>query len=195
VTLEVGNRSRVWELLGYREVDLAIAGRPPADGRFASLATRANRLVIVAPAQGRPARSPEGLRPVTGHDGVRQVLVAELAAQVWLVREQGSGTRSTVDELFEELGISPPTLTLGSNGAIRESVSAGLGVTLISRDAVARELASGAVEEWRCPGVPLERSWHVVGHAQEDLTPTAALFLTGLAAPAARGGLEPFRRT
>ena len=178
VVLEVGNRSRVWELLRYREVDLVIGGRPPAGGRFRTLATRPNPLVVVAPRSGQPGPG----------DGVRDVGVAELAAQVWLLRESGSGTRSTAEELFEELGISPPTLTLGSNGAVRESVRAGLGVTLISRDAVARELEGRALEEWRCPGLPLRRAWHVVGRAGEDPPPTAGLFLSGLAGPGANAG-------
>ena len=176
VALEVGNRSRVWELLGYREVDLVIGGRPPVGGRFRTLATRPNPLVVVAPTDGQ-----DGVPDDEGVRGVREVGVAELAAQVWLLREAGSGTRSTAEELFEELGISPPTLTLGSNGAVRESVRAGLGVTLISRDAVARELGGGALEEWHVPGLPLRRAWHVVGRAGEDLPPTAGLFLAGLA--------------
>jgi DNA-binding transcriptional LysR family regulator len=184
MTLEVGNRNRVWELLGYREVDLVIGGRPPAGGRFATVATRANRLVVVAP---RPAGDEEG-------EHRRAVGVAELASQVWLVREPGSGTRATVEELFEELGIAPATLTLGSNGAVRESVRAGLGVTLISRDAVARELERGALEEWRGPGLPLERTWHVAGRAGEALPPTAALFLEGLTTPGEVAGSAAFRR-
>lgn len=182
VTLEVGNRNRVWDLLAYREVDLVLGGRPPAGGRFATVATRANRLVVVAP------------RPNGGSGRHREVGVAELATQVWLVREPGSGTRATTEELFEELGIAPATLTLGSNGAVRESVLAGLGVTLISGDAVARELDQGALVEWRSPGIPLERSWHVVGRAGEDLTPTAALFLEGLTTPGEIPNSEPFAR-
>lgn len=182
VALEVCNRSRVWELLGYREVDVVIGGRPPANRQFTSLATRPNPLVVVAASRGsrgNGGQAPQG----SGESPIQEVAVEELAAQVWLMREPGSGTRSTVEEFFEDLGISPPTLTLGSNGAICESVRAGLGVTLISRDAVVRELGRGELEEWRGPGLPLERTWHVVGRAGEDLPPTAALFLAGLAAP------------
>ena len=190
VVLEVGNRNRVWELLGFREVDLAIGGRPPANGRFTTLATRVNPLVIVAPAERVPTDDEAGPLPV------RKVSVADLASRVWLIREHGSGTRSTAEELFEDLGINPLTLTLGSNGAIRESVRAGLGVTLISRDAVARELTRGALEEWCCEAVPLERQWHAVGRTGEDLTPTAGLFLRGLVEPGdgvgGGGGVEPF---
>ncbi len=184
VLLEVGNRVRVWELLDYREVDLVIAGRPPADNRFVSHANRPNPLVVVAPWRG----------PRLDDHAPRDVAVEELARHVWLLREPGSGTRSTAEELFEELGISPPTLTLGSNGAIRESVRAGLGVTLISRDAVARDLGPGGLEQWRWPGRPVDRAWHLVGRAGETLAPTAALFLTGLVTPGDGPSAEPFRR-
>lgn len=107
VHLEVGTRSRVWELLGYREVDLVIGGRPPPSGRFVTLATRPNRRVVVAPSDRATMGSG------TRRDLAIPVSVQELAAQVWLVREPGSGTRSTVEELFEDLGISPATLTPG----------------------------------------------------------------------------------
>jgi hypothetical protein len=50
------------------------------------------------------------------------VSLETLRKQVLLLREPGSGTRSTAEEILEDLGLSLPTLTLGSNGAIRESV-------------------------------------------------------------------------
>lgn len=164
VVLEVGNRRRVWELLNHRGADLGIGGRPPAQGPLTSLAEADNELVVINAAADAP---PDTVRPVT---------VAQLAERTWLVRERGSGTASTVVELFDDLGISPPTLTLGSNGAIRESVMVGLGVALVSRAAVARELAEGTLEEWRVGPLPLLRRWHLVARLGEDLPATAALF-------------------
>jgi DNA-binding transcriptional LysR family regulator len=166
VTLEVGNRNRVWDALESHEADLVVGGRPPGGGRFVTLATRPNVLVLVAAGNGNPR--------------VRDVNLETLARSVVLVREEGSGTRSTAEELFDELGVDPRTLTLGSNGAIRESVQVGLGITLISRDAVARELDEGAMEEWRCADLPRQRAWHVVARANEHLPATAGLFLTHL---------------
>ena len=113
---------------------------------------------------------------------MRDVSLGELSRQVLLLREPGSGTRRTAEELFAELGISPATLTLGSNGALRESVQVGLGITLISHDAVARELEEGTLEEWRCPTLPRHRAWHLVSRADEDLAPTAGLFLAHVTA-------------
>lgn len=56
----------------------------------------------------------------------------------------------------------------------------GLGITLISRDAAAAQLESGALEEWRHGRLPLRREWHLVGRAGEDLVPTARLMLEHL---------------
>jgi DNA-binding transcriptional LysR family regulator len=169
----VGNRDRVWNMLAEREVDLSIGGRPPADA-FVTLATRPNVLVLVAAGDGTPT--------------VREVSLAELARQTLLVREPGSGTRSTAEELYDELGVSPKaTLTVGSNGAIRESVQVGLGITLISRDAVARELEDGTLQEWRCPTLPRQRAWHLVARRSDDLPATAALLVDHLTSLSADG--------
>jgi len=175
VTLEVGNRARVLEMLDNHEVDIAIGGRPPPLGRFCTKATRPNVFVVVA------APTSTGQRR-TRRRTARSVPTAELERSVWLLREPGSGTRATVLELLDDLNIVPPRLTLGSNGAIRESVKVGLGITLISRDAVARELDNGDLEEWAIAGGPRPKSWHVVARADEDLPPTARLFLDHLTA-------------
>lgn len=165
VSLEVGNRARVWDLLDRGVVDLAIGGRPPRGGRLVDLAETENFLVVVSAPAGGGALG-----------GVRSVEVADLAHRTWLVRERGSGTRSTADELLAELGINPPHLTLGSNGALRESAALGLGIALVSRAAVARELAEGTLEEWRAGPLPLRRGWHLVARAGGELSATAALF-------------------
>ncbi len=172
-TLEVGNRDRVWDALECHDADLAVGGRPPGGGRFVTLATRPNVLVLVAQGSGTPS--------------ARDVDVGTVASSVVLLREEGSGTRGTAEELLDEMGVTPRTLTLGSNGAIRESVQVGLGITLISRDAVARELDEGALEEWRCAALPRHRAWHVVARANEHLRATAGLFLTHLVRASADG--------
>ena len=82
----------------------------------------------------------------------------------WLLREAGSGTRATCQALLAELDADPPTLTLGSNGAVVAGAVAGLGVTLVSRDAVREALAAGRLAELAVPHTPLRRPWHAVSH-------------------------------
>jgi DNA-binding transcriptional LysR family regulator len=139
--LEVGNRERVWGLLAAREADLVIAGRPPRSLDVAVRAVRRNELVVVGP------------------PGVSDPMGA-----TWLLREAGSGTRAACQALLAELDADPATLTLGSNGAVVAGALVGLGVTLVSRDAVAEALAAGRIVELAVPHTPLRRPWHAVSH-------------------------------
>ena len=116
ISLQVENRQRVWELLSHHEVDLAIGGRPPP--RAASLASLPHQLVVVA---GRRAGSRPGRKWAA-----RSVSRADLAGATWLLREPGSGTRATAEEVFAQLDLAPRILTVGSNGAIVQSVRIGL---------------------------------------------------------------------
>ena len=164
ISLQVENRQRVWEL--------AIGGRPPP--RAASLASLPHQLVVVAARRA-------GSRHVRKRPA-RSVSRADLAGATWLLREPGSGTRATAEEVFAQLDLAPRILTVGSNGAIVQSVRIGLGVTLISRDAVGDDLSTGTLEEWTHGPFPLERAWHLVTRADEPLPPTARLFLEELLA-------------
>lgn len=169
VSLEVGNRRRIWDLLAHHEADVAIGGRPPASA--VTLATRPHQLVVVA---ARPPGSPP---PARRRRLARKATLAELARATWLLREPGSGTRASAEELLGQLDIEPKVLTLGSNGAVVESVRIGLGITLVSRDAVDEYLAGGDLEEWRYGPLPIDRAWHLVAATAKPLAGAAKVFL------------------
>jgi DNA-binding transcriptional LysR family regulator len=156
--LEVANKDQVWDRLSHWESDLVLAGRPPQHAQFVTLAIRPNAVVVVGP-------------PSRGY------AFADLARVTWLLREPGSGTRETTETVLAQLGIGPPAVTIGSNGAIRECVSVGLGVSLLSRDAVARDLATGRLVEIPTPLTPLVRDWHLVGGSNRTLPSGAQRFL------------------
>jgi DNA-binding transcriptional LysR family regulator len=186
VRLEAGNRDRVRGLLDRHQVDLVLGGRPEPGWDVEVLAERPHQLVVVA-APGLAASAQEaaprpGLRGPAGRH-----LVPWLARQAWLQREPGSGTRAATGALLTELDIAPLTLMVGSNGAIRESASVGLGVTLISRDAVAAELGDGRLVALPVPGTPMHRDWYLVAHPG-PLPPAAARLVTHVLA---HGGFHP----
>ncbi|MGZ3496821.1 MAG: LysR family transcriptional regulator [Vulcanimicrobiaceae bacterium] len=158
VELDVGNRGQVWERLAHWESQVVVAGRPPADEAFRTLATRLNEVIVVARRQSNIAAD-------------------QLSKATWLLREPGSGTRAMTQEFFEQLGIDPAAqLTIGSNGAIRECVRAGLGISLVSRDAVRRDLEVGSLVEIRTALTPLVRHWHIVVHAEQQLPDSVRRF-------------------
>ena len=140
--LEVGTREHVWGLLARHEADLVIAGRAPAALGAVVRAVRRNALIVV------------------GSPGVAGGF--DLERSTWLMREAGSGTRETCEALLASLDVDPPTLTLGSNGAVVAGAAAGLGVTLVSGDAVHGLLAAGDLVEVPVPHTPMRRPWHAV---------------------------------
>ncbi|MDP9239073.1 MAG: LysR family transcriptional regulator, partial [Actinomycetota bacterium] len=166
VSLDVGSRDEVFRRLVAHEVDLAVAGRAPASSSLISRAIADNELVLVA--------APDLVT------GVRTgaASLARLAALPWLLREPGSGTRETMLGYLAEHELAPAQLTLGANGAVIAGAAAGLGVTLVSRSAVSRELAAGEVTVVRAPGTPMRRPWHVVTRA--EVPAPARLFLAHL---------------
>jgi DNA-binding transcriptional LysR family regulator len=85
------------------------------------------------------------------------------------VREAGSGTRAATEECFAALGIDPPRLSIASNGAIGACVRAGLGYSLVSRDAVERDLRAGLVQQIPTRLTPLNRQWHLVAARDRDV--------------------------
>jgi DNA-binding transcriptional LysR family regulator len=68
----------------------------------------------------------------------------EVAAQPFISRETGSGTREFTDQYFRQAGVAPDDLSLvmelGSPEAIKGLVETGLGVSIMSRASIAKEL-------------------------------------------------------
>jgi DNA-binding transcriptional LysR family regulator len=183
VRLEAGNRDRVRALLDRYQVDLVLGGRPEPGWDVVVHAIRPHELVVVAAPELAAASRAGNKKAAAANgevasNGVKAAgLLPWLACQTWLLREPGSGTRASTDALLADLDISPLTLMVGSNVAIRESAQVGLGVTLLSRDAVAAELAAGKLAEIPVPGTPLHRDWYLVAHPGR-LPPAAARLVT-----------------
>jgi DNA-binding transcriptional LysR family regulator len=170
VTLDIGVRDQVFALLTDHHLDIVIGGRPPAGSGQVTRATRANSLIVVA-----------------GPSDEADDLPDDLAATTWLLRERGSGTRDTTVALLDSLQISPPLLALGSHGAVVASAALGLGVTLVSADAVEAALQSGDLRRIPVAGTPLNRPWHAVTSAAP--TATCRLFLSHMTDPRHAGDL------
>jgi hypothetical protein len=94
--------------------------------------------------------------------------------------------------LFDRLQLRPHTLGLGSPGAVIASAVLGLGITLVSADAVAHHLLAGELQPVPVPGTPLARPWHALTTTAP--TATTRLFLAHVSDPALAGDLAFTRR-
>ena len=97
----------------------------------------------------------------------------ELCNESFIVREEGSGTRSVFDYFFDGLVMLPPRVhvEIGSNETIKQAVMAGLGLTLISAHTIEAEVADGRLAILDIIGLPILRQWFAVRHGNRELSP------------------------
>ena len=164
LVLNVGNRRNLIEWLNNSEVDIAIMGRPPSEMSTRSEPFAANPLVFVA--------SPK--HPLAGERGLR---AEDLRQQSFIVREQGSGTRSAMEAFFNQARFQPHlTMELQSNDAIKQAVKANLGVSFLSQHTIALELQTEQLCILDVNGAPMVRAWNVVHMLSKMLSPAAEAF-------------------
>ena len=109
--------------------------------------------------------------------GKGTLALQDLCAYPLLVREQGSGTRKAIEDYcHQKRAHFQQTIELGSMESQREGVIAGLGIALLSRHAVRRELDNGVLLELPVTELPLMRSWCLVHPRGKYLSPVAQTF-------------------
>jgi DNA-binding transcriptional LysR family regulator len=173
VKFTVGNRGEIVEQLAANEVDLVIMGRPPRELDTIAVPFAKHPLVIIAPPDHPLARR-------------RRIRLRQLAAQQFILREEGSGTRASMEHIFREQGLTyRASMEMSSNETIKQAVMAGMGVSLISTHTIGLELATGKLAVLDVVGLPLVRDWYAIHLREKHLAPIAAAFRAFLLAQGA----------
>lgn len=162
--LVVVNHAQAIHRLTANRDDLLLVSQVPADMDLEFLPFLDNAIIAVAP-PGHPLCQRSHIN------------LQELTAWPLLIREQGSGTRRAAEQYCDQKRAHfPQIMELGSLEAQREGVLAGLGLALLPRHAVLRELESGALCELPVEELPLMRSWCLVHPRGKYLSPVAQTF-------------------
>ena len=159
--LSVDNRETVLAQLAANEVDLAITGHPPEHLETVAEPFAPHPHVIVA-------------QPAHALAGKRRIPLRRVAAETFLMREPGSGTRGLLERLFA--GHRLPlkvNMEMASNESIKQAVMAEMGIAFLSLHTVGLELATGRLAALDVQGLPIVRHWYVVHLAQKRLSPIA----------------------
>ena len=164
VKLQVGNRDAIVRMLAGQEIDLAIMGRPPSELKTEAVAFARHPMAFLAAPDHPLVRDP---RP-----GIERLAEARI-----LVRERGSGTRTTVERLFKDAGL-PLRIgsELSSNEAIKQMCAAGFGVAFLSLHTCVLEMEAGLLVVLPIRDNPIERDWFVMHLASRQLAQVAAAF-------------------
>lgn len=151
----VGNAVQVTKQLVDGDIGLAVLAGKPREAHLVTHTILEERLVLVASSDHLlvdKALSPSDLR-----------------AETFLIRERGSLTREQQESALDhwELADSGRAEMWGPE-TLKQAAAAGLGITLISEHAVARELATGVLVALDI-AIPLESRPIVVAHRRDRL--------------------------
>lgn len=136
VRLSVSNSLGVVHMVENNSVDVGIVEAPVTNKNLAVDVCWHDELVFICPPDHPLAKKPA-------------ITADEIVSLPFLCREEGSGTREVINEYLEQNKILPHDLNLcmefGSPEAIKSAVEAGLGVSIVSRATVGKELKLGTL--------------------------------------------------
>jgi DNA-binding transcriptional LysR family regulator len=146
---QVGNRAEIIQRLKQNLDDLYVFSNPPRELDITTDFITKNPLVVIAKQDHRLKDK-------------KSILWSELHGERLLMREKGSGTRYAIEAFFRQNGMEMQSpITIASNEAIKESVMAGLGISIISQHALSH-MALGNLIELPVKDFPIPNSWYWV---------------------------------
>lgn len=136
IRLRVSNTDGIVSMVEENDIDLGVVEAPVNNKNLAVEVCRMDDLVAVLPPD----------HPLADTSAIG---VADLLAYPYIAREEGSGTRGVIMEYLRECGFSAEELNvgmeLGSPESIKGAVEAGMGVTILSRTTIQKELELGTL--------------------------------------------------
>ncbi len=161
--MTVRSRDQLVTLLRSDQIDIAVMVQAPVDPAMIAESFAPNPFVLVC-APTHPLADE--------HD----IPSARIAQECLLVRESGTDTRNAANERFSNRESAPRFMEIGCGEAIKQSVMAGMGISLISAQAVQSEVRAGLLKVLDVQGFPLERHWCIVHRGDLHLPPAARDF-------------------
>jgi DNA-binding transcriptional LysR family regulator len=164
VRMHVGHRRSLLERMLVNSDDLYLMANPPEGEELVSLRLLPNPIGVLARSDHPLARE-------------RNIPFARFAEEPLIMREPGSGTRLTAEQVFRERGVTPRIrMELGSNESIREALGAGLGVAIMPQQSAGVDLDAN-LTVLDVEGFPLESHWYLVYPVGKQLSFIAQTFL------------------
>jgi DNA-binding transcriptional LysR family regulator len=166
--MDVTNKSSVITSLNDNSVDFSLVSILPETMAIDKTELMTNRLFLVG-----------GANTITFEKPQKPEIIAELPL---IFREQGSGTRQTMERFLDKHGIkADKKLELTSNEAVKQAVIAGLGYSIMPLIGVKNELLKGDLKIIPIKGMPIASSWNLIRLQNKKFLPPAKAFLEYLA--------------
>ena len=157
VRLKVSNTEGIVTMVENNVIDLGVVEASVSNKNLAVELCKKDQLVAIVPPNHELA-------------GEESIAVKQLLEYPYICREEGSGTREVIVEYLQDAGLDPHELNiimeLGSPESIKGAVEAGIGLTVLSRATLAKEIKLGTLVAIPL-NPPLERPFSFVHQKQK----------------------------
>lgn len=168
VAVTTHNTAQVIEDVAEKRIDVGLVEGPARRRDVTLEPVLEDELVVIVPPAHEWAEQ-------------REVELEQLRAAPLLLREQGSGTRLVTELALDKLGIRPRDLHVflefDTSEAIKSGVEAGLGIGIVSRWTVRKEIELGRLRTVVVRGLRMRRHFSAVYAAGPEPQGAAASFL------------------
>lgn len=163
--MDVTNKTKVVESLEKNEVDFALVSVLPEKLDIEQEILLPNKLVLTA------SKNYE-----FDKDALQNKAVFDDLPLIY--REEGSGTRTVMQQYFQQVHIVPKVrFELTSSEAVKQAVMAGLGFSIQSILSIKNELKQNEIQIIRVEGLPLIENWRLIWLKQKKMSIVAREFL------------------
>ena len=163
--LDVTNKRKVIESLEENLIDFAMVSVLPSQLDVEEELLLPNKLVLVGAANDKQIKTLKNDKSL-------------FASLPLIFREDGSGTRYTMQQYFSKAHIAPKIkLELTSNEAVKQAVIAGLGYSILSVVSLRNELKNKDVRIIPVKGLPLHAHWRLIWLKQKKFSYVAGAYL------------------
>lgn len=173
ISLLIGDSQGVVDWVLERRVEVGVAGAQIPHRALEYRELMPDELVVVVSA-AHPWR------------GRKSATLDEVRQEPLIVRERGSGSRHTLERALAEVGLDLSafrvTGEMGSTQAIKQAVKAGVGISLISKRAVAEECQHGILHCVKVRDLRFKRAFYLVINTTRTRSPLAEAFFAFLVA-------------
>jgi DNA-binding transcriptional LysR family regulator len=166
LNLAVANTQQVQQRLRDGTLDVGFTeGEPGGDGLQSTVFAEDELIAVVPPGH-----------PLTDK---KRVTAAMFCKYPLIAREAGSGTRAVAERAFASRGITmKPALILPQAEAIMRCVAEGLGVAILSRLAIQRDVAGGRLIEIKLADITIRRPLRIERQTARAASPAMEALLS-----------------
>jgi DNA-binding transcriptional LysR family regulator len=171
LTLRIASTGEIAEAVLRGDLEIGLVGSRWRDGHLETEEIFSEELVLAV---------------YPGHPWSRrdEVAMEELYDEHFILREKDSGTRMVMSRILETHGFDHSRLyvvaEMATTQAVRESIKARIGISILSRQAVEEDLQNGSLVAVPIRGIEFHRSFYLIYRKNRQLSPLGEAFLAHL---------------